>query len=68
MWSRWIDGDGQFASPVAGGVIDRVGDRGRGADLPDLPDAFDAERRAIRSSTSISSTPTSGASALTGTR
>ena len=39
-----LDGDGQFADPVAGGVEDRVGDRGAGADLPDLADALDAER------------------------
>jgi hypothetical protein len=34
----------QFADAVAGGVVHRVGDRGCCAELPDLPDALDAER------------------------
>ena len=44
MGQQVLDGDRQFAGPVAGGVVDRVGDRGGGADLPDFPDALDAER------------------------
>jgi len=39
-----LDGDGQFAGPVAGGVVDRIGDRGGGADLPDFADGLDAQR------------------------
>ena len=39
-----LDGDGQFADPVARGVVDGVGDGGTGADLPDLADALDPER------------------------
>jgi len=44
MGQQVLDGDRQFAGPVAGGVVHRVGDRGGGADLPDFPDALDAER------------------------
>jgi hypothetical protein len=39
-----LGGDRQFAGSVAGGMVRRVGDRGRGADLPDLADGLDAER------------------------
>src|SRR5207302_10072264 len=38
-----LDGDGQFADPVPGGVVDGVGDGRAGADLPDLADALDPE-------------------------
>ena len=36
--------DRQIAHALAGGVIDRIRDRRRGADDADLADAFDAER------------------------
>jgi hypothetical protein len=39
-----VERDGQIAHALAGGVIVRIGDRGRGADNADLADAFDAER------------------------
>jgi hypothetical protein len=39
-----LGGDRQFAGSVAGGMVRRAGDRGRGADLPDLADRLDAER------------------------
>ena len=68
MGQQVLDGDRQFAGPVAGGVVDRVSDRGRGAYLPDLADALDAERAGDLVVYPIKSTSTSGASELTGTR
>ena len=41
MPEQVLDCDRQLADPVAGRVIDSVGNRGRGANLSDLPDALD---------------------------